>query len=250
MRISRLIPVALLSPLLVGCVTTYVKRVDDVPPEDARPATTLMGSMIVAVEASQDGSVDGGGSIVDLFQNASLDEFGVQAQPKLAAELKRRGFELVKDKDVASTLDFFAVTKGNQAMTTLTGHWVHPEGSDVDPDVFHYVYLFTEDKGAEIARKLDALEGAKDKDFFAFTGVKIMTPSGFGCGGLWCWAEPRVRVNFIVVDRKGKTVYDAQGVGNGKGAMFIVDRSPSNLSTAVDQAINALQATEAEPLPY
>jgi hypothetical protein len=245
----RLIALALLAPLVAACATPYVKRAPGHPPPDKQPAPTLLGSFVVGVDDAAADDLDVS-TAVNVVQNLLLHEFGEAAQPRVEAELERRGFKLLYDAEVASTLDLFPVAKDNIVATALIGHWVYGQGSDVDPDKFRELHLFGDDKATEVGRQLSNMDGAKDKDYFAFTGVKIMKPSGCGCFGVWCWAKPRLRVNLVVLDRAGKIVYDAQGVGVGNTSVLVVDRTPGNLGVALDQALFSMREEEELPLKY
>ena len=233
--------------VLAGCYKPYIRRSEDAPAADA-DAPTLMGALVVDLNRVNSVNESGQG-LMDLMNNATLDTFGQEIGPVLSDELKNQGFAVTTDRSTAAILDEFAFTKDNAALTTLTGHWVDPSGSNVDADRFRAL-IGAEGQAAQIGGKLSRLEGAKDKQFFAFTKIQNIGTSGCGCGGCWFYSQPMMRVNTIVLNRDGKIVHDSQGVGKGKGGVFFVDRSPASLRVAVDDALAGLKVTPVEPLAY
>lgn len=225
-----LLPLILL--LSTACATTWIKRKPNTP--SSKPAQTLLVGSVVKTDIEDV-------NLLDLAQNAQIEKFGSASSKKLTGVMADQGFTLVTDKLRSRQLDSATFTSGKVA-TALTGYWQHPEASRVSPQ------LLRGELGDFSEKMAERLGQDGSEQYYASTEVTIKQSTGFGVGGIKLWAYPTVVVEMVVVDGKGRRVFDARGTGSGDGSPFVPNRSAGNLSKALDQALEEMLAVEAQTI--
>jgi len=210
--------------LSTGCLTPYIKRQGATP--DPRPAKAITAGYVVKSGSSER-------SIIDAVQDTGLSQFGNDAVAPITEALRGLGYETRFDKIRASALN--TVSMGSDSATTaLTGQFIHPESSYWHPEIIRGPFLDPRDLVVKV-------KGDDANEYVAFVGVTIYNAGNF-------FKEPLLDLRITVFDQAGKRTLEVRGVGRGSSSLFIVDRSPQNLTRALEEAIASLKTVTEEPL--
>lgn len=230
-RASLVIVTLAIAATASGCLSPYLRRAPDVPPE--KPSPALVSGLVVRFDAgAQQKSLVS--MAIDSAQNAGLAEFGDKATSLLASALAERGYEVTYDRARTKELDTMQLSS-NSATAALTGQWRHPEASYWTPDMVDSLFV----KPADIVGKLN---GDAAPTYFAFADVTIRDTGWFFI------KEPTVVVRAVVYDRDARKVLDLQGIGQGDSTAFVADRSPQNLERALSRGFESLKTVQEEAL--
>lgn len=224
-----LLSLAVIALSVSGCAKPFIKRAANTP--DPKPSPVMVAGMNVRFDS--DGNKGLVGAIVDASQNAQLEEFGKKATELSAAVLAQHGFTVAYDKTRSEKLDVIQIAS-NSTSAALTGSWRHPETSHMGPDNVENFLT----KPVDIVSKITV---AGQKEYFSFTALTIRD------GGMFM-KEPQVIVRTSVFDQDGKKVLDLQGIGYGESAFMFADRSPKNLTAALERGFESVKAVQEEAL--
>lgn len=238
--LRRVQPLLLLSIaallFLSGCATTWVKRAPNSTPK--APAKTLVASMRVMSQAP--GESGDAKALSTLVQNKYLDQFGPIAYTKLSEALAKKGFALTIDKPRALKLGEASYMK-NKTVSTLSGIWVHP-----DTTPYSFNNAFFDSSLVKIASTLRIPENPGEH--FASVSVYIHEGSNFACAGIIGWFYPIVTVDVLILNNKGKEVFNARFKGEGDSSFGVADRGAENLTKALNGAIGQMNGLEEKDL--
>jgi hypothetical protein len=210
---------------LTGCLSPYLKRASDVPA--SKPSTALVVGFNIRFDSS------GEQSLVDVAQNAGLDEFGENATGLLEAALAEYGYTPAYDGPRTAKLDAIQL-ESNATTAALTGTWRHPRTSHWSPGSVNSLFV----KPGDVLRKLE-VDG--QNEYFLFAEICIRDKGMF-------MKEPYLVVRVSIYDQASRKVLDLQGIGEGDSRFMSTDRSPTNLQLSLQRGFESLKAVSVEPL--
>jgi hypothetical protein len=235
--IARSFVLLLLGTLLSGCMTTKVLRATDLPNEPALPTVMVSGMVELANPQSQAETLNVVDVVASVANNTRVDEFGATVQGKLARWLAKQGLAVSTDAQRVKALQTVDWGEAANALTVLTGTWVNPEGATMR--VAHNT-LF---RGYTLTKVAEKLGTPSTPEGYLFTVVTVFEDTEW-----LVLRRPLLRVSVIVADQNGREVLRARGWGSGRTTPLVVDRTETNLGTALDEAIRKLEAAEVKPL--
>jgi hypothetical protein len=210
---------------LTGCLSPYLKQASNAP--EQKPASALVTGFNIRVNTGEEAS------LIDVAQNAGLDEFGKKATGLFETAIAEYGYTPAYDANRTSKLDFIQIAS-NAGSAALTGTWRHPKASHWAPDAVDS--LFT--KPGDVLGKI-VVSG--QKEYFAFAEVVIYNKGMF-------IKEPYVVVRASIYDQDSRKVLDLRGIGEGDSSFMITNRSPENLQLALQRGFESLKAVKVESL--
>jgi hypothetical protein len=211
---------------LTGCLSPYLKQASNAP--EQKPSAALVTGFNIRFESQGNEA-----SLIDLAQNAGLDEFGKKATGLFETALAEYGYTPAYDGTRTSKLDLIQIAS-NAGSAALTGTWRHPKASHWAPDAVDN--LFT--KPGDVLGKI-VVSG--QKEYFAFAEVVIYNKGMF-------IKEPYVIVRASIYDQESRKVLDLRGIGEGDSSFMITNRSPENLQLALQRGFESLKAVKVETL--
>ena len=218
---------------LISCVTPFVKVKSDAL---VQPAPTLMTTAILHTTAEDE---DVG--MFALLDRKDLDEVGFHLVSQSTTALDKQGFQMFVDNDQARKISGIINDKDMDAMKSaaslIGGMWVSKDGSEIEINN-NIILLEGYRKGL-----VEKLNTEKENEHFLFISARVnMIPE------FLILTTPSLLLDYVILNEAGLVVFRGRGIGKGKSAFLIPNKSKKSLNLAIDNAILSMEAQTKEEL--
>ena len=222
----------------LACVRPFLK----VSPTLEKPtdAPTLVTNISIDGNASTRSSDEIGlGDLISQKDNLKLDEAGDILLSQSTGWFRTEGFALYENKEQAQQLDLLkgeGIQTAKNVAQIVAGNWISPASSMV---VINNDMILLKSYRNHVVEKIDSeVEG----EFFLFASARVYKATN------WFFVRPRIVLDYVLLSETNAIVMRARGLGFGKSNFWIMDRSPSNLGLAIEEAIESIKQAERKPL--
>ena len=216
--------------VMSGCVSPYLKIQKD--RSGFKDSPTLLSAAVFDNSRESEDKAEKPNLLdvtLKVVSNVQLDEVGAAMIEHASKMLKTYGFLVKTDAKRAKKLDLLTgktMEALNKAGQVLGGQWISQDGS-LMTRITDQTWLL------ESYRKslVDKLNSDAPNEHFLFISAR--------CDADREWiifSRPEVVLYYLLLDEKGKIVFEARGIGHGENSLFTDDQSPGNLMTALERA--------------
>ena len=229
-----------LTLLCFGCVSPYLKVHTKL--QSSKQFPTLLTSAKIE-QYDQGGSSNSSlvQAAVSVSSNMNLDSLGPVMVETAQKGLKKYGIALKFDAKRAKTLDLVKgdLAKGiNEMRQVFAGTWISPRGAQNYS--FKYNQYIFDSALKSVAKKLKTDQ--KD-ELFLFISAEHTKDSEW-----LIFERPEVILYYLIIDQKGKIVFEGLGRGYGPSTFMFGELNPENLGKALEEAHISLMSQPLESL--
>ena len=228
--------IVLASLSIMGC-GPYLKMSPGL--DVSKPHDALLTSAIIdgnPVDDTSAGSTSIVGAAVSLANNIDLAPFGDKMITQVSKYLAQHSFNVRLDPARAKKLDPIKVSDDSVVKgvaQVLGGVWTSTNTSYYA--MRSSLYL-TDSNREDIAKKLDT---ESPNEAFVFIYAEIRDESSW-----FFMSKPQVSIYIRILNEQGQDIFESKSFGSGGTSFWWADRSPENLSKAVDAALAQLNTLE------